>query len=591
MFFTLLITVGFVILISPFYNKIACKIKHFWYNNKYINGKFGQNTKKNFALDKIVIADTLEKCEYAVQYIQSNLSYGVLGFDCEWVNENPVSLLQLATFNGVCVLFRLDKIGFVPPNLKVLLSNKCILKVGVEPFEDGKKLTKDYGCRVFGTLDLRKYADHVNIPNEPGLASLCMNYLGIEMNKFWKIRCSDWNSDVLTDEQISYAASDAIASIQIYHEMQVKTKQKYGILFNFYSSFIDIIKRNFFKKNKKNFKTNFFHEIPYEILDVKYHARSSKINKNNVTGNKTVKIKQQQVSKISSIPTRKESLYNHCHLQAPDGELLCIFDRKKGNWYVSKGLGKTVSEDPFTVRLNFEPVSRGFAEVDKYYTQVRTNQCVVCGSFDNFIKKNIVPREYRKYFPLVMKVHQSHDILLLCSFCHVKSNASDQDLRKELARMCNAPFNQTESGSQVKKEQQQKKRKFLLAINALKDTTIPQNRREELESQIRECTQGHDFDISSTKQIHEIIKLINESSSSEQEKTSTHGLQVVKYFTDNEGGLVSLEKMWREHFLKTMEPQYLPPLWSVSHNQERLEIRQVQNRIGPEDAKVAGIKK
>lgn len=191
-----------------------------------------------------------------------------------------------------------------------------------------------------------------------------------------------------------------------------------------------------------------------------------------------------------------------------------------------------------------------------------------------------------------MKVHQSHDILLLCTSCHVKSNASDQDLRKELARMCEAPFNQTKPGSQEDKNQRQNKRKFLLAINALKDTTIPQSRREELESQIREFTyQDHDFDISSTKQIQEIIKLINESLSSKQKKNSTHGLQVVKYFTDNEGGLVSLEKMWREHFLKTMEPQYLPPLWSVSHNQERLEIRQTQNRIADADAKVAGITK
>lgn len=99
------------------------------------------------------------------------------------------------------------------------MSNNCLLKVGVAPFEDGKKLTKDYGCRVFGTLDLRKYADYMGIPNEPGLASLCMKYLGIEMNKFFKIRCSDWNADVLTDKQISYAAFDAIASVQIYHEV------------------------------------------------------------------------------------------------------------------------------------------------------------------------------------------------------------------------------------------------------------------------------------------------------------------------------------------------------------------------------------
>lgn len=62
----------------------------------------------------------------------SNLSDGVLGFDCEWVKEGPVSLLQLATYNGVVALFRLGKIGYVPSKLKVYfvksahLLYKCI---------------------------------------------------------------------------------------------------------------------------------------------------------------------------------------------------------------------------------------------------------------------------------------------------------------------------------------------------------------------------------------------------------------------------------------------------------------------------------
>lgn len=64
---------------------------------------------------------------------------------------------------------------------------------------------------------------------------------------------------------------------------------------------------------------------------------------------------------------------------------------------------------------------------------------------------------------------------------------------------------------------------------------------------------------------------------------------MIEYFQQKEGGLVELEKMWRQHFLKTMKPKHLPKLWSVSHNQERLVIRQTQNRIEPEDARVAGL--
>lgn len=64
---------------------------------------------------------------------------------------------------------------------------------------------------------------------------------------------------------------------------------------------------------------------------------------------------------------------------------------------------------------------------------------------------------------------------------------------------------------------------------------------------------------------------------------------MVQYFEKKEGGLVNLEKLWREHFLSTMKPKFLPDLWSICHNQERLNIRQIQNRIEPLDAKVAGI--
>lgn len=101
----------------------------------------------------------------------------------------------------------------------------------------------------------------------------------------------------------------------------------------------------------------------------------------------------------SSIPARNKPLYHNCYLQAPDGETLCTCDKKKAEWYVSKQLGEVVQVEPLTVRLKFEPSGRASGEVGKYYTQEKVNQCVVCGAVDKFIRKNVVPREYRKYFP------------------------------------------------------------------------------------------------------------------------------------------------------------------------------------------------
>lgn len=53
------------------------------------------------------------------------------------------------------------------------------------------------------------------------------------------------------------------------------------------------------------------------------------------------------------------------------------------------------------------------------------------------------------------------------------------------------------------------------------------------------------------------------------EHYSQHGEKVVKKFQTDHGGLLELERIWREHFVYTMNPKYLPPLWNINHNADR----------------------
>lgn len=70
-----------------------------------------------------------------------------------------------------------------------------------------------------------------------------------------------------------------------------------------------------------------------------------------------------------------------------------------------------------------------------------------------------------------------------------------------------------------------------------------------------------------------------------------HGLRVVMHFSNpKNGGLIYLEQRWREHFLATMCPRYLPALWSVHHNHQRLKQRFLQGLIQPEEVTVTGVK-
>lgn len=165
------------------------------------------------------VISNLNECKQAVEELrQACKEYKVLGLDCEWNNDwngrQKVALLQLATKNGQCFLFRLCKIGCIPEELKSILSDKTIRKAGVAVENDMQYLFMDYQAEGAGDVDLRLMAADCDVPLPHGLASLAKQSLGIIMDKGWQI--SDWEADVLTEDQIKYAANDARVAIELY---------------------------------------------------------------------------------------------------------------------------------------------------------------------------------------------------------------------------------------------------------------------------------------------------------------------------------------------------------------------------------------
>lgn len=60
-----------------------------------------------------------------------------------------------------------------------------------------------------------------------------------------------------------------------------------------------------------------------------------------------------------------------------------------------------------------------------------------------------------------------------------------------------------------------------------------------------------------------VCRILNES-------FMPHGLKVVQAYAEQGlRGLIELERRWRQHFLSSMQPKFLPPLWSVDHNHEK----------------------
>jgi ribonuclease D len=159
--------------------------------------------------------------EEALNNVSFDLLKGpFLGFDTETKPTfkkgklNKVSLLQLSTETDA-FLFRLNKIG-LPQQLLEILSDREIQKVGVAVNDDISFLRRHNGFKPDGFVDLQPFVKQFDIQDN-GLKKLVAIVLGFKISKGQQT--SNWEADVLTTQQISYAATDAWVCYEIYKRL------------------------------------------------------------------------------------------------------------------------------------------------------------------------------------------------------------------------------------------------------------------------------------------------------------------------------------------------------------------------------------
>lgn len=183
-----------------------------------------------------------------------------------------------------------------------------------------------------------------------------------------------------------------------------------------------------------------------------------------------------------------------------------------------------------------------------------------------------------------MKEHISHDVLLLCVQCHQRSNITDMKLRTKLAILCEAPIPSQDGGSKYIELPHIKQIKSFARALLEHSDEIPEERKVVLRKGIL------DHYPEQTELTEDFLKELNSLSTSDlRENFTSHAEKVTDYFNSNNGGLTELEKMWRENFLTTMKPKFLPELWSVDHNATRLEIKANEGRVNDEEMAIAGL--
>lgn len=166
---------------------------------------------------KINIPLTDNEIQSAVDYLRQ---YDVIGFDTETRpcfrkgQHNQVALLQLSAGNEA-FLFRINKIG-LPDNVKMLLADPSIAKVGAAIHDDLKGLKKISPFEPANFIDVQTIAKSLGIENL-GLKPLAALLMGFRISKAQQT--SNWEIQYLTDAQKLYAATDAWVSLEIYNKL------------------------------------------------------------------------------------------------------------------------------------------------------------------------------------------------------------------------------------------------------------------------------------------------------------------------------------------------------------------------------------
>ena len=166
---------------------------------------------------RIFVIATKAEAEKAVPYL---LSQDILGIDTETKpsfrrgHTHDVALLQVST-HDTCFLFRLNLTGMTSDIIR-LLEDVKIPKIGLSLHDDIHSLHKRADFKPGNFIDLQQHVCELGI-EDLSLQKLYANFFHQKISK--SVRLSNWETDVLSDKQKLYAATDAWACIKIYEEL------------------------------------------------------------------------------------------------------------------------------------------------------------------------------------------------------------------------------------------------------------------------------------------------------------------------------------------------------------------------------------
>lgn len=258
----------------------------------------------------------------------------------------------------------------------------------------------------------------------------------------------------------------------------------------------------------------------------------------------------------------------------PNGKHMFTCGEKKAKWYIDKGLADYYGD--YAIKFKFIPKGNGFEDNEIFGRALRKPICVVSGMYDQLQRHHITPYCYRTYFPEKFKSKNHHDVVLINCDLHAEYEQHANEFKDEIARMYGVKTI-SEFNLEYSRILKNVGRDEGIAINNIHAiikgyNKLSEEKKIEKLQNISFLTEIH-FNTLSNYNYYQMLKLylylkdkhfneVEEFKKQNIRKLYDHGYHVVKKL-NTESKIEEFVKLWRKHFIETMNPQYMPVGWSI----------------------------
>lgn len=257
----------------------------------------------------------------------------------------------------------------------------------------------------------------------------------------------------------------------------------------------------------------------------------------------------------------------------PNGTHMFTCGEKKVKWYLEKKLA-TITGD-FKITLAFEPKGIGFQSNEIFGKSIRKNICVVSGVEHDLQRHHIVPACYRTFFPSEFKSKNHHDVVLINHLLHSEYERVATKFKDEIAKIYKIKTISEYNTEYIAKLRESGSVDVMVLSNLLSLFKTHGKVSDAVRfSKIKQISIGTGIPIETVSgynyiQLYKLYLLISEKHYNDVEnfknnerKYYDHGYHLIKKL-DTEKKIIEFVKLWRNHFIETMKPEFMPLGWSI----------------------------